>query len=549
MARRSFALMSAIALVWTLGLPAVAGPTAPSLQSFDALGACSDGVPVVLVNAEIIDSEPLPEAFDLYADDVLIATPDPADVLDWSELVGAEYVTAFEFTVALDPGTYQVKLTVFGLFGQTSSDEIEVSVPSDCTAPEDGDIVFVKTLTPYTVWVDVNGEEVERPATAAVTYTWIDDRGVEVSRTIDDNVDFIVVAYDTDYLVELALPVGWSEVACDDFVDENELEGFDYLYGTGTFPSGTRPIIHTVCGQQDAPDGFSDVPTEHPFATEITWMVGEGITTGFPDGTFRPAQPVTRQAAAAFLWRLAGEPDVTSTAGFTDVPVEHPFHDEIAWMVQEGLTTGFPDDTFRPAQPVTRQAAAAFLYRYDGEPPVTGVAGFADVPTDHPFNDEIAWMVAEGITTGFPDDTFRPANDVTRQAMAAFLYRYETDAGGAGTGDLYIEKRVAGESAPSSWSFDFTVICDDVPAGFPGDRLETDFSFASDEVEGFYVAWEGFTVGTECTITETDSGEADSVQITVDGESVAGTAVAVVIEEGSFLDGTHTRVVFTNIFE
>jgi len=313
-------------------------------------------------------------------------------------------------------------------------------------------------------------------------------------------------------------------------------------------PSDPKPPS-SGSGEPAPEPQFSDVPADHAFATEITWMVGEGITTGFPDGTFRPAQPVTRQAAAAFLWRLAGEPDVTSTAGFTDVPVEHPFHDEIAWMVQEGLTTGFPDDTFRPAQPVTRQAAAAFLYRYDGEPPVTGVAGFADVPTDHPFNDEIAWMVAEGITTGFPDDTFRPANDVTRQAMAAFLYRYETDAGGAGTGDLYIEKRVAGESAPSSWSFDFTVICDDVPAGFPGDRLETDFSFASDEVEGFYVAWEGFTVGTECTITETDSGEADSVQITVDGESVAGTAVAVVIEEGSFLDGTHTRVVFTNIFE
>ncbi len=317
-----------------------------------------------------------------------------------------------------------LKLTVFGLFGQTSSDEIEVSVPSDCTAPEDGDIVFVKTLPPYTVWVDVNGEEVERPATAAVTYTWIDDRGVEVSRTIDDNVDFIVVASDTDYLVDLDLPVGWNEVACDDVVDRPELDGFDHNFGTGTFPSGTRPIIHTVCGQQDAPDGFSDVPSGHPFVTEIGWLVGEGITTGFPDGTFRPTVAVSRQAAAAFLYRLAGEPEVTGQAGFADVPVGHPFHDEIAWLVGEGITTGFPDDTFRPTQPVTRQAAAAFLYRFDGEPAVSGQAGFADVPEGHPFESEIAWLVGEGITTGFPDDTFRPVNDVTRQAMAAFLYRY-----------------------------------------------------------------------------------------------------------------------------
>ncbi|TVR18468.1 MAG: hypothetical protein EA387_14495, partial [Nitriliruptor sp.] len=109
---------------------------------------------------------------------------------------------------------------------------------------------------------------------------------------------------------------------------------------------------------------------------------------------------------------------------FDDVPSDHPFHDEIAWMVQEGITTGFPDGTFRPVNSVTRQAAAAFLYRLAGEPPVTAAAGFTDVPTDHPFHDEIAWMVQEGITTGFPDGTFRPVNDVTRQAMAAFLYRF-----------------------------------------------------------------------------------------------------------------------------
>ena len=169
---------------------------------------------------------------------------------------------------------------------------------------------------------------------------------------------------------------------------------------------------------------YEDVPTSHPFHGQILWMVSEGITTGFPDGTFRPTVAVTRQAAAAFLYRLAGEPEVTSQAGFEDVPTEHPFHDEIAWMVDEGITTGFSDGTFRPTVPVTRQAAAAFLYRFEGQPPVSGVAGFSDVPTEQPFHDQIAWMVSEGITTGFPDDTFRPVNDVTRQAMAAFLHRY-----------------------------------------------------------------------------------------------------------------------------
>ena len=123
----------------------------------------------------------------------------------------------------------------------------------------------------------------------------------------------------------------------------------------------------------------------------------------------------------------------SSTIGFPDVPVDHPFHDEIAWLVAEGITTGFEDGTFRPTNPVTRQAAAAFLYRLAGGLPVTGAAGFPDVPSNHPFHDEIAWLVAEGITTGWPDNTFRPTNRVTRQAMAAFLYRF----------DAAIENRVA----------------------------------------------------------------------------------------------------------
>jgi len=124
-------------------------------------------------------------------------------------------------------------------------------------------------------------------------------------------------------------------------------------------------VFEVSCAQ------FSDVLADHPFAAEIAWLVDEGIATGFPDDTFRPTQPVTRQAVAAFLYRWAGEPDIDGTSGFDDVPDDHPFHDEITWLVNESITTGFPDDTFRPANEVTRQAVAAFLYRKlaGGEPP------------------------------------------------------------------------------------------------------------------------------------------------------------------------------------
>jgi len=194
-----------------------------------------------------------------------------------------------------------------------------------------------------------------------------------------------------------------------------------------TANGSTPPCVGVNCVDESAEPTFPDVPAGHAFHDEIAWMVNERITTGFDDGTFRPTAPVSRQAMAAFLYRQAGEPAVSVDAGFTDVPTDHPFHDEIAWMVNEGITTGFNDGTFRPTAPVSRQAMAAFLYRQAGEPAVSVDAGFTDVPTDHPFHDEIAWMVNEGITTGLNDGTFRSTQAVTRQAAAAFLYRAAGD--------------------------------------------------------------------------------------------------------------------------
>lgn len=170
---------------------------------------------------------------------------------------------------------------------------------------------------------------------------------------------------------------------------------------------------------------FSDVPADHPFATEIEWAAGQGVILGYEDGTFLPAASATRQAMAAFLYRLHGEgwEPTPGTVTFPDVPETHPFHTEIEWAAAEGVVAGYPDGTFGPAGIVSRQAAAAFLYRVAGEPAVMGASGFSDVPGDHPFADAITWAAQQGIVEGYSDGTFRPAGAVSRQAAAAFLYR------------------------------------------------------------------------------------------------------------------------------
>ena len=87
---------------------------------------------------------------------------------------------------------------------------------------------------------------------------------------------------------------------------------------------------------------------------------------------------------AAYFYRMSGSPQYTapSTPSFSDVPLNHPYYKEIEWMKAQGITTGWPDGTYRPEGSVNRDAMAAFFYRYAGSPEYTAPAQarFTDVP-------------------------------------------------------------------------------------------------------------------------------------------------------------------------
>ena len=95
-------------------------------------------------------------------------------------------------------------------------------------------------------------------------------------------------------------------------------------------------------------------------------------------------------------------------------------------MKQRGITTGYSDGTFRPDASVSREAMAAFFYRFAGSPAHNaGSQRFRDVPVSSPFYKEVSWLAARGITTGWSDGTFRPGEAIHRDAMAAFIQRYK----------------------------------------------------------------------------------------------------------------------------
>ncbi|MHA7275579.1 ExeM/NucH family extracellular endonuclease [Arthrobacter sp. Hz1] len=201
---------------------------------------------------------------------------------------------------------------------------------------------------------------------------------------------------------------------------------------------------------------FSDIAgNEHQ--DHIEWMAGNGLSTGWleADGTrtYRPLANINRDAMAAFLYRLAGEPDfeLPDESPFSDIAfpadeadrIEH--FDAIMWMHQTGLSTGWPEAdgtrTFRPVTPVNRDAMAAFMMRLATEVCLNADAvsfvnpnggPFTDVPEGMMFEKEISWLKDTGISEGWGDGTYRPVTPVARDAMAAFVNRFDDEIGTCG---------------------------------------------------------------------------------------------------------------------
>ena len=112
----------------------------------------------------------------------------------------------------------------------------------------------------------------------------------------------------------------------------------------------------------------------------VAWMVENGITTGTGDGTtFSPTATITRAEAATFLWRFAGKPKPSGPHGFTDVVPGSFYETAVAWMVEHDITTGTGDGTtFSPTEPLTRAQIATFLWRLAGAP--DAFADHAELP-------------------------------------------------------------------------------------------------------------------------------------------------------------------------
>ena len=188
---------------------------------------------------------------------------------------------------------------------------------------------------------------------------------------------------------------------------------------------------------------FVDVDASTPHRAAVLYLSSTGVTAGYPDGSFKPYANVARADMAAFLRRYAvalgvsdagtWQPGDGDRARFSDVDEGTAHAEDILWLAHAGISTGFDDGGFHPYASIARCDMAAFLRRIcalagvegssGGLPGQGGTASFPDVVPGTPHRDDVLWLARAGITTGFPDGTFKPYGIVARCDMAAFLER------------------------------------------------------------------------------------------------------------------------------
>ena len=186
-----------------------------------------------------------------------------------------------------------------------------------------------------------------------------------------------------------------------------------------------------------------DGATEVPAAILLSWNTGSGTPediakTAYISGSLRFAYGITEQQYAdqsAQGKRLASNiATITVVHGtkaeepwvnpFRDVTESDWFYDDVRFANQNGLFNGVEKDLFAPEEPMTRGMLVTVLWRLDGETAPKTATTFTDVDANAYYADAVAWAAGSGIVNGVGGNKFDPEGNVTREQIAAILFRY-----------------------------------------------------------------------------------------------------------------------------
>jgi uncharacterized repeat protein (TIGR02059 family) len=169
--------------------------------------------------------------------------------------------------------------------------------------------------------------------------------------------------------------------------------------------------------------GMSDT-TGHWAEVHIDKWISDGLITGYPDGSFKPDNSITRAELVALVNRAFDIPNQNLTSSFSDIKASDWFYSDVISGQAAGYISGYPDGTFRPNNPITRQEAASLITNLLDLNP--GNTNAINAFTDNQSIDEwakpgISAVVTQGIMNGFPDKTFGPRKNITRAETVVTL--------------------------------------------------------------------------------------------------------------------------------
>ena len=258
------------------------------------------------------------------------------------------------------------------------------------------------------------GNQVEAVGLASYdnTFVLLDGTPVYPRIRIRDRADVVCTAGETPVKT-------WSITYVTDGGTIGGLYPVTYTEGTVTvLPTNVTKPGYTFLGWFTAYTGGVQVRQIEATETGDKTFYARWQKTVLPPPPVTPGTPVTPARPAAPV----GLP-------FADVSGSDWFYNNVRYVYEKGIMDGTGADRFSPNAPLTRAMIVTILYRMAGSPSVSGSSDFTDVAAGKWFAKAVAWAAANGIVNGYGSGLFGPNDPVTREQLAAILYRYAVYGG------------------------------------------------------------------------------------------------------------------------
>ena len=226
-----------------------------------------------------------------------------------------------------------------------------------------------------------------------------------------------VLASDTDFVISDDTKLDNGEEAGDKYEEEKPSRPSGGSSGSSSSttkkPSDESTLPDTVV----TVNPFKDITSNMWCYYYVLDVYNKKLILGTSEDTFSPDTPLTRAMVASIIYRMAGSPDVSYSAIFTDVPDGQWYTKGIIWAYNNKVISGYGNGLCGPNDYVTVEQLASILYRYAGSPEVTAeITGYSDVNAISEYaKTGMAWAVSKKMNNG---ETLHPASPATRAEAA-----------------------------------------------------------------------------------------------------------------------------------